>query len=81
VLRVRHRPECDAAVADQTSRWPTAELDDRLAAAGVHGVDRHDAVGRLDRFAGFAPGETAGELDRPPLSHPGQERQRCLAAK
>jgi crotonobetainyl-CoA:carnitine CoA-transferase CaiB-like acyl-CoA transferase len=35
VLRVRHRDECDAAVADQTKRWSTAELDARLAAAGV----------------------------------------------
>jgi crotonobetainyl-CoA:carnitine CoA-transferase CaiB-like acyl-CoA transferase len=35
VLRVRHRPECDAAVAAQTRRWSTAELDAQLAAAGV----------------------------------------------
>ncbi|MGD0698289.1 MAG: CoA transferase [Trebonia sp.] len=35
VLRVRHRGECDAAVAAQTVRWPTAELDARLTAAGV----------------------------------------------
>jgi itaconate CoA-transferase len=35
VLRVRHRPECDAAVAAQTRQWSTAELDARLAAAGV----------------------------------------------
>jgi crotonobetainyl-CoA:carnitine CoA-transferase CaiB-like acyl-CoA transferase len=35
VLRVRHRSECDAAVAAQTRRWSTAELDARLAAAGV----------------------------------------------
>ncbi|MFI5952193.1 CaiB/BaiF CoA transferase family protein [Cryptosporangium sp. NPDC051539] len=35
VDRVAHRAECDAAVAEQTRRWSTADLDDRLAAAGV----------------------------------------------
>ncbi|TQS44096.1 CaiB/BaiF CoA transferase family protein [Cryptosporangium phraense] len=35
VDRVTHRAACDAAVADLTRRWSTAELDDRLAAAGV----------------------------------------------
>ncbi|NMN93935.1 CaiB/BaiF CoA transferase family protein [Antrihabitans stalactiti] len=35
VQRVRHRHECDAVVAEQTSQWTTAELDARLAAAGV----------------------------------------------
>jgi itaconate CoA-transferase len=35
VQRVRHRAECDALVAAQTARWPTAELDARLAAAGI----------------------------------------------
>jgi crotonobetainyl-CoA:carnitine CoA-transferase CaiB-like acyl-CoA transferase len=35
VQRVRHRAECDAEVARRTSRWTTAELDARLAAAGV----------------------------------------------
>lgn len=35
VERVRHRAECDAAVAEQTARWSTDELDDRLARAGV----------------------------------------------
>jgi len=35
VLRVRHRAECDAAVADRTRRYSTAELADRLLAAGV----------------------------------------------
>lgn len=33
--RVRHRAECDAFVAAQTARWSTADLDARLAAAGV----------------------------------------------
>lgn len=35
IQRVRHRAECDAEIADRTSRWTTAELDTRLAAAGV----------------------------------------------
>ena len=35
VERVRHRSECDALVAAQTARWSTAELDSRLAAAGI----------------------------------------------
>jgi crotonobetainyl-CoA:carnitine CoA-transferase CaiB-like acyl-CoA transferase len=35
VQRVRHRPECDALVAARTARWSTAELDARLAAAGI----------------------------------------------
>jgi itaconate CoA-transferase len=35
VQRVRHRAECDALVAAQTARWSAAELDARLAAAGI----------------------------------------------
>jgi crotonobetainyl-CoA:carnitine CoA-transferase CaiB-like acyl-CoA transferase len=35
VDRVAHRADCDAAVAARTSRWTNAELDARLAAAGV----------------------------------------------
>ncbi|MBJ8344298.1 CaiB/BaiF CoA-transferase family protein [Antrihabitans sp. YC2-6] len=35
VQRVRHRSECDALVAQQTSQWNTSELDARLAAAGI----------------------------------------------
>lgn len=35
VARVRHRHECDAKVAAHTRRWTAAELDIRLAAAGV----------------------------------------------
>ena len=33
--RVRHRTDCDAAVAAHTSGWTTAALDERLAAAGI----------------------------------------------
>ncbi|WP_035855536.1 CaiB/BaiF CoA transferase family protein [Cryptosporangium arvum] len=39
VDRVRHRAECDAAVAEQSAKWSTAELDARLAAAGVPAAD------------------------------------------
>jgi crotonobetainyl-CoA:carnitine CoA-transferase CaiB-like acyl-CoA transferase len=35
VQRVRHRAECDALVAAQTAGWSTADLDARLAAAGI----------------------------------------------
>ena len=35
IQRVRHRAECDALVAAQTSKWSTAELDARLATAGI----------------------------------------------
>ena len=35
VDRVRNRSLCDAAVGEQTRRWSTAELDSRLAAAGI----------------------------------------------
>lgn len=35
VARVAHRAECDAVVAASTALWPTAELDDKLAAAGI----------------------------------------------
>ena len=35
VARVRNRHECDAIVASHTRRWTAAELDARLAAAGV----------------------------------------------
>ncbi|HWD06269.1 MAG TPA: CaiB/BaiF CoA-transferase family protein [Amycolatopsis sp.] len=35
VERVAHRAQCDAAVGERTARWSSAELDERLAAAGV----------------------------------------------
>ena len=35
VQRVRNRAECDAEVARRTREWTTAELDARLASAGV----------------------------------------------
>lgn len=35
VRRVEHRAECDAAVAAETARWSTVELDERLANAGI----------------------------------------------
>ncbi|WP_344865419.1 CaiB/BaiF CoA-transferase family protein [Amycolatopsis ultiminotia] len=42
VERVRHRAECDAVVAAATSRWSTAELDARLAAAGIPAAQLKD---------------------------------------
>lgn len=35
VDRVAHRHECDAAVAERTRQWTSAELDARLVAAGI----------------------------------------------
>lgn len=35
VLRVENRVSCDASVAEHTSRWTTADLNARLAEAGV----------------------------------------------
>lgn len=35
MLRVEHRAECDAAVAERTRLWSTADLNTRLAHAGV----------------------------------------------
>jgi itaconate CoA-transferase len=48
VQRVRHRPECDALVAARTARWSTAELDARLAAAGIPAAQ----VNQLDQVVG-----------------------------
>jgi crotonobetainyl-CoA:carnitine CoA-transferase CaiB-like acyl-CoA transferase len=48
VQRVRHRSECDALVAAQTARWSTAELDARLAAAGIPAAQ----VKQLDQVVG-----------------------------
>ena len=45
MLRVAHREECDRAVAGQTRRFNTAELDARLAAAGVPAAQINDMAG------------------------------------
>lgn len=45
VLRVAHRDACDAAVAEQTRRFTTAELDARLTAAGVPAAQVNDLAG------------------------------------
>ncbi|GLY67977.1 dehydratase [Amycolatopsis taiwanensis] len=47
-LRVQHRAECDALVAEQTRRFSTAELDRRLAAAGVPAAQVNDMAGLVD---------------------------------
>jgi itaconate CoA-transferase len=48
VERVRHRAECDAAIAEQTARWPTGELAERLAAAGVPAAQIKDVADVVD---------------------------------
>lgn len=45
VLRVAHREECDRVVSDETRRFRTAELDARLAAAGVPAAQVNDMAG------------------------------------
>ncbi|MBC7273046.1 CaiB/BaiF CoA transferase family protein [Streptomyces albogriseolus] len=44
-LRVAHREECDRVVAEQTRRFGTAELEARLAAAGVPAAQVNDMAG------------------------------------
>jgi crotonobetainyl-CoA:carnitine CoA-transferase CaiB-like acyl-CoA transferase len=48
VLRVEHREECDAVVATESRKWSTAELDDRLAEAGVPAAQINDLQGLID---------------------------------
>ncbi|HEY5857403.1 MAG TPA: CaiB/BaiF CoA-transferase family protein [Aldersonia sp.] len=48
MARVAHRRECDDAVAAQTSRWATDELDARLAAAGVPAAAVKDLADVVD---------------------------------
>lgn len=44
-LRVRHRQEIDGAVAERTRGWRTAELEQRLADAGVPAAQLNDMAG------------------------------------
>jgi formyl-CoA transferase len=46
-LRVAHREECDALVAEHTRGLSTAELDARLAAAGVPAAQVNDMAGLI----------------------------------
>ena len=48
VLRVAHREECDRAVAEETRTWSTADLDARLAEAGVPAAQINDMQGLID---------------------------------
>lgn len=48
VDRVRHRGECDALVAGFTRRWSTAELDERLATAGIPAAQVNTTADVLD---------------------------------
>lgn len=45
VLRVANRAACDAAVAEETARWATEDLDRRLAEAGVPAAQVNDMAG------------------------------------
>ncbi|WP_017589642.1 CaiB/BaiF CoA transferase family protein [Nocardiopsis ganjiahuensis] len=55
--RVRHRAECDAYVAGHTERWTTAELDERLAEAGV-------PAARLNQLSDVVEHPQLSERDR-----------------
>ena len=48
VLRVANRAECDEVVAAETKNWSTAELDARLAEAGVPAAEINDLQGLID---------------------------------
>jgi formyl-CoA transferase len=48
VLRVVNREECDEAVAQETRQWSTADLDARLAAAGVPAAQLNDMQGLIE---------------------------------
>src|SRR5574340_1148084 len=45
--RVRHRAEVDAAVAEQTRRFETHDLDDRLATAGIPAAQLNEMTGLI----------------------------------
>lgn len=47
VLRVQHRAEVDALMAEETRRFGTAELDDLLAKAGVPAAQLNDMKGLI----------------------------------
>ncbi|MER7559294.1 CaiB/BaiF CoA-transferase family protein [Nocardioides sp. NPDC126508] len=47
-LRVANREECDAVVAEHTRSFATADLDARLAAAGVPAAQINDMSGLVD---------------------------------
>ncbi|MDG3009897.1 CoA transferase [Rhodococcus sp. D2-41] len=47
ILRVQHRAEVDAEVAEQTRRFTTVDLGERLAAAGVAAAQLNDLDGMV----------------------------------
>lgn len=47
-LRVQHRQELDGAVAERTRAWETADLEQRLADAGVPAAQLNDMAGLVD---------------------------------
>jgi crotonobetainyl-CoA:carnitine CoA-transferase CaiB-like acyl-CoA transferase len=76
IQRVRHRPECDALIAGQTARWSTAELDARLAAAGIPAaqvkqldqVVEHPQLRARDRWRTIGTEHAAAEALLPPAT-------------
>lgn len=76
IERVRHRAECDAVVAAATRRFTTAELDTRLAAAGVPAaqlkqmsdVVDHPQLRARDRWRTVRTEHTAARTLLPPAT-------------
>lgn len=76
VQRVAHRAECDELVASFTRTWPTAELDKRLAEAGIPAAQineladlvEHPQLAERDRWRTVATevGDVRGVL--PPMT-------------
>ena len=81
VERVRYRSECDALVAAQTARWSTAELDARLAAAGIPAaqvkqldqVVGHPQLRARDRWRTIGTEHAPAEALLPPATFAGTE--------
>jgi crotonobetainyl-CoA:carnitine CoA-transferase CaiB-like acyl-CoA transferase len=76
IARVRNRYECDALVASHTRRWTAAELDARLATAGVPAAQvknldqvlAHPQLRARDRWRIISTEHTRTEALLPPVT-------------
>lgn len=69
LLRVRHRAECDRVIAEETRRWATADLTERLNEVGVPAAQINELAGLVDH-----PQLAARERWRPVASPVGELR-------